>query len=373
MDSLDDHWMQDPIFDDLEAAQESMHIPELAAAWLRVLGEDGGLPDVSTIAITHKGKPLNRPVLEDPANMPSDPNTYPARLGNGQVVWVKQDERHYGRGAVRVVEKPRRNRAILAALTIMEARTADIDELGNLLPLIDLSHPDGVSKSVDEAADEGFDTWMRLAGAFDSGWFKYALALLRYFRPNFDGLAEEEKRDLLLKCCERINKFLEASRHLSEFLEYGAPNRDQRPAVENPGRDVTAAVLRDVEQATHRRIANELLVDVSEKARCVGDYSAMGRMVSRGRNILEQAFGKDEWAEKAEELRSEFIKRDALSFSENLMIDSAREWGVGEHAARLILRGELHTVPEVARIPQRSLQARRDLYRALIQEEGGAE
>ncbi len=79
MESLNDYWAhQDPLYEELKAAHLSMHIPDLASAWLGLLAEDGGLPDLSAFSITHKGKLLCRPILEDPVNTPSNPSTYPA-------------------------------------------------------------------------------------------------------------------------------------------------------------------------------------------------------------------------------------------------------------------------------------------------------
>ena len=55
---------EDPLYDALLAARRSMHVPDLADAWLALLAEDGSLPDVSAISITHKGKPLTRPIVD---------------------------------------------------------------------------------------------------------------------------------------------------------------------------------------------------------------------------------------------------------------------------------------------------------------------
>ena len=115
----------------LIGTQQYKHIPDLADRWLAELLEDGSLPDISKTQITHKGKPLCRPNLEDPVNTPSDPSTYPARLDNGQVIWVKLDERHSSNGcrSVSVVDKPKTIRTVLATLTVLEAKPTDAAEL----------------------------------------------------------------------------------------------------------------------------------------------------------------------------------------------------------------------------------------------------
>jgi hypothetical protein len=114
----------------------------------------------------------------------------------------------------------------------------------------------------------------------------------------------------LEKCCERINDVLDSVRLLGDFLQYGGLDRDPRPAVENPHKYVEAAMLRDVEGLKHREIAGILRVDISEKSGVVDDYSAVGKMVVRGRDILWRAFGKDGWDEMVESMRTELSSHD---------------------------------------------------------------
>src|SRR5215212_3270280 len=331
MGSLDDYLeYEDPLHDALLSARETMHVPDLADAWLRILAEDGGLPDVSALSLTLKGKPLTRPILEDPVNTPSDPSVYPARLDNGQVIWVRLDKRRSTDAPVsaHVVDKPDSITAVLAALTIMECDPVDIEQLRKRLPLIDLSHPNGISESVYEATSGLASTGdkaleLQLARNFLVEPARYALALLRYFRPGFDELSEDEKRSLLIGCCERMNRTIAAVRQLTGFLEYGASGRDQRPAIEDPHRDVKAAIMRDVEEATYREIADLLSVEVSKSARTVGDYSTIQKMVVRGRNILERAFGDTGWHAIAVAAKQERDRRNALTWREKFLEDSA--------------------------------------------------
>ena len=139
---------EDPLYDALRAARETMHVPDLADAWLGILFDDGSLPDASATGITHKGKPLNRPITDDPVNAPSDLSVYPARLDNGQVIWIKLHKRDHSDMFffASVADKPASVGAVVAALTMMEGDEVDIEQLQRSLPLVDLSHPAGISR-----------------------------------------------------------------------------------------------------------------------------------------------------------------------------------------------------------------------------------
>lgn len=350
----------------LDGARHYKHVPDLAYRWLEELIEQGGLPDISSVEIRSKGRPLLRPIREDPVNTPSDPSIYPARLDSGQVIWVRLDEKRSSNGyrSVSVVEKPNAIRAILALLTILEGTQTDVGKLRNILPFVDPSHPVSIHESQYEAfrelvEEENVDMARAFLadindGRFDYRSLEYATALLRYFRPNFDSLPLQERRDLLAKCCERINKLLEVSRQLSEFLEYGSPDKDQRPTIENPRRDVEAAALRDVEGYTYREIAEFLDVEISEKSRCVGDYSTVAKMVDRGREVLRRAFGEDGWQDKAAAMKARLESYNSLTPQEQFIRDCADDWGVSRELASEIIVNGLDPDPEQAKSMARS-------------------
>jgi hypothetical protein len=376
MEILDDYpEYEDPLHDALRAARETMHVPDLADAWLEILSDDGSLPDASATVLTHKGKPLRRPITEDPVNTPSDPSVYPARLDNGQVIWIKLHKRGLSDTlfSASVADKPDSVGAVLAALTMMEGDEVDIEQLQRSLPLVDLSHPGGISESVDEVEIDLIFSGkkseaLELIRTFPVGPVRFALALLRYYRPGFDALPEEEKRDLLIGCCERMNRTIAAIRQLTGFLEYGAPGRDQRPAIEDPHRDVRAAVMRDVEKETYPKVAERLRIKVSEKAEYVGDYSTVSKAVGRGRAILVRALGRDGWEKAAAEMRREHVRREALSEPEKFVEDLAEGWRVSPQFARSLLEGEDPT-PEIRSKVDRSesrLAKARNYYEALV-------
>lgn len=378
MDSLNDHWgYEDPLYDELADARLSMNIPALASTYLGFLAGDGGLPDVGDVPITLGGRALTRPIKEDPINTPSDLRTFPARLDNGQVIWVRVGER-YSSGApisVSVVDKPTTVGASVAALTLMEGGTVETQQLKKHLPLVDLSHPIGIRESAHETfkrLSDGGDRAraVEFLAQFPSKAVSYAVALLRYYRPGFDALPEDEKRELVVGCCERINKTIAATRQLTGFLEYGASNRDQRAAVENPHQDVEIAVLRDVKKESYPEIAARLKIEVSEKARCIGDFSRVGHMARRGRDILERAFGKDGWARRATDMRLELERSNTLSEREKFLEDLADDLRLSKQATQDLLKGEnpAPTAWGAGGQPYIHLGTLRTFYKALSEE-----
>jgi len=75
--------------------------------------------------------------------------------------------------------------------------------------------------------------------------------LLRYHRPGFDDLPSKERANLGADTCAHTNAFLEALRKLVTFLEHGRPNYRGPAAIQVASRDITAAVLRDVDGLTY--------------------------------------------------------------------------------------------------------------------------
>jgi hypothetical protein len=301
-------------------------LPDLAHRWLEVLLEDGALPTTGP-GVRMGKKLLLRRVSENPANRSSDPFTSHALLDNGQTLWVRRAKRRGPKGyrSIDIVDKPTRTtKAVLAALTVLESQQVDLEWLKKLLPFVDpadqVSINDSLRQRFEELGRQGDKegTSALVGNLVSDRPLRYAHALLRYYRPNFDALPREEQRELLLRCCERINKVLDSIRQLTEFLEYGRPEKDQRPAIENPRRDVEAAMLRDVEAMKYREIAESLKVEIPEKSRCVGDYSTVAKMVSRGRDILERAFTHDGWDEIAESMRADLSRWEALTEEEKL-------------------------------------------------------
>ena len=131
------------------------------------------------------------------------------------------------------------------------------------------------------------------------------MLLLRYHRPRFDALPQEDQLGLIEKTCVHINRYLDALRKPTSFLEYGVPGKRQTLALKDADRDVRAAVRRDVEGLTYREIGRIFAVPPPADFAYKGDHPRVRQMVNRGRTILERALGKVGWQEQIREMQAE--------------------------------------------------------------------
>jgi hypothetical protein len=298
-------------------------IPELALRWLEMLIEMGGLPDTEQPRRPETSSRIRRLTVRDSISTQPFEDAYLAVLDNGQRLWLREGKRRSDKGSriIEVLDKPQRaDAAMLAMLTALEGRITKTERV-----------PEVFTKSGGIPHEEYDD----LVGSA-----LYAYSLLRYFRPDFDGLPWEERLALIEGACVRINDLSEASRKLAEYLEYGAPARELRKAVENASVDINAAVLRDVDGLTYREIAEQLDVHISPGARVVSDYSRVARMVARGRDILERAWGKDGWRKQAEAMKAEATRWYALTPLERVVEECGELLGVSPQEAQRMLEDE---------------------------------
>jgi hypothetical protein len=298
-------------------------IPELTLRWLERLAEMGGLSDTEQPRRPETGSRIKRLTVRDSINTQPFEDAYLAVLANGQRLWLREGKRRSDKGSrtIEIVDKPQpADAAMLAMLTVLEGRSIRAER---------------VSKVFSKSGGIPLEEYDDLVGSAI-----YAYSLLRYIRPDFDGLPQEQRLALIEGAYARINDLLEASRKLAEYLEYGAPDRDLRPAVENAPIDINAAVLRDVDRLTYRDIAEQLDVHISSGARVVSDYSRISRMVARGRDILERAWGRDGWRKKAEAMKVEAARWYALTPIERVVEECAELLGVSPQEARRVLEDE---------------------------------
>lgn len=215
----------------MDGLREWHNLPELANRWLTELADVGLLELDPGEEAPIKQADYRRPTMA-PTVDPRGGKLYPVRVeGHRQTFWLQVDARPpYGDKSeykpIKVLDKFLRTQtAIISLLTALEATPMDQAKL---------------RQALSEAKSP-------LRDSLPAYEFGYVLSLLRYYRPSFDELPHEEQLGLVEEACKRVNKSLEASRHLVEFLEYGRPNRDLRPAIENANQDVRAAVLRALE------------------------------------------------------------------------------------------------------------------------------
>ena len=185
---------------------------------------------------------------------------------------------------IKVLDKPLRTQTgIVSLLTALEANPMDLQRLRETL-----SEPE-----------------TPLTNSVLVYRLRYVLTLLRYYRPSFDELSHEERWGLVEKTYTRVNQLLTASRQLMEFLEYGEPDRDLRPALENANRDVQAAVLHAVEDMSASQIAKRLKVASKGKYQTKGGHRTVEKMVERGKKLLKDALGEDGWQKQIEAMKAD--------------------------------------------------------------------
>jgi hypothetical protein len=247
---------------------------------------------------------------EDPENKMLYGESRPVRMPNGpQRIWLTVGTERSPRGyrPVRVVDGPLpTHAAIFAALTALQAETIGEEDLDVVLPLAESDEPESHPVLLDLLENEGVEKAVEAyASARFPTKFAYAKSLLRYYRPNFDDLPDEERQALIKRTCHLINENRATLRRLLDFVEYGTPGKKLVNPLENAGRDVRAAVLSDVEGISHTEIGEELGIARTENDLVKGGHARVLKMVKRGRSILEKAWGREGWQEQVLCLQAE--------------------------------------------------------------------
>jgi hypothetical protein len=232
--------------------------------------------------------------------------------GSRQTLWLQLNgprSLRSGYREIRVSDKPiRTDMAIVSAMTALEGKSVDVDGLRESLLKSDVSLDE--SLYMQELESRGPSP---VGGHASSLLLDYVLLLLRYHRPDFRYLPREEKISLLVHACSHTNEFLDTLKKLMNFLEYGSPDGRTRVATRDADTDVKAAVLRDVDGLTYRKIGEELDLPRPRDFEVKGDYARVRQMVSRGRKIIFLAIGKDGWRRHIEAMRVEAKRWNSLS------------------------------------------------------------
>src|SRR5215208_3643739 len=318
-------------YQDEDDGRLHLHLPTLASSWLQKLTEVG-LHEVDRSS----GSPPKEQASYYPRAEPIHKDIYPVKLRDSrEVLWLKLNGRWSKRGyrSVEVLDTPlRTNTAILAALTSLEAKPIDIELLSKYMshfkaPLREpmmLHHLDMPTKEL----------WKGFVTLVDHPTPDYVVALLRYYRPEFDELPHEEKLALIKEGCARVNTFLESLRHLEAFLEYGVPRQDLRSRVEKAQQDIKAAELKDVEGLSYTEIGKILGISPTASDRERRENSRVRTSVKRGRPLLIDAFGEEGWRKQVEDKQAERDRFLSLDEEERNILLFADEYGISVEEAR---------------------------------------
>lgn len=173
--------------------------------------------------------------------------------GKEQELWIRFDTQRSEAGymAVEVVDAPRSDTVILAAMTALIVQPVDFEQL---LAALRFLH----SQAYEEQAKKSDDIHRRImesqevspSAALDIlklsmehlavhktlEPIEYVLPLVKHYKPEIANYSPEEQWDLIEKTCFYVKEFLESLRKLQAFLEYGAPNGKLAPAIKEPRR-----------------------------------------------------------------------------------------------------------------------------------------
>ena len=369
-------WDHAPWNGSLESYREDLYagmtfgLPDvraLAREWLEELLRVGyyGMEESLGLPLKQRSGEYSSP----PRPLPLYGEAYPTCLGGtGQTVWLQLDgprSRERGYREISVSDKPlRTDAAILAALTALEVRPLDLgilrEVLPEIMPLRGESFWDRWTGILEDRRTDGkLRTTLRELRHHQT--LDYFLALLRYHRPGFDDLPPLERADLIAETCGHANEFLEALRKMVAFLEHGRPNRRGPATTRVTARDVKAAVLKDVDGLTYRKIGEELCIPAPANIVVKGDHPTVRKMVGRGRMVLEAALGEEGWRRQAEAMRVEAARWRSISAAEQeAEIESEilgvpyeeTPWRIEKEGRHSVASQEHESVEEIApRIP----------------------
>jgi DNA primase len=113
------------------------------------------------------------------------------------------------------------------------------------------------------------------------------------------------------------------------LLEYGTPHHTKRPP-ERAWDQIKPAVLKDVEELSHKEIANRLGVTVDEKRYKVDSkIPAVTRLIEEGRKLLGKVLSSEGgWQKRAKEMKAEAKRYNSLSEDEKLRERTAEDMGL---------------------------------------------
>ena len=277
----------------------------------------------------------------------------PVLLKDGREAWLRprassEKERSYP-GARLFVEPLLTDRAILAALTILEAMPVEPDRfwkawrireaLGDRWLALDQIPMKGIARSFQEVtlgSEQTAEDQIRMkrimekfeelkesdpqlkdaetADLLTAMGLEYPAALLRHYHEDFDDLPEKERIDLLRQLCRHIKKLLDAARDVQRVLEYGRPGGLPPNSVKDAERDLRAAELKDALGLSNFEVGQVLHVPLDQ------NYYEQRRsnkqaenMAVRGRKLWKQVLGEMGYKKHLETVRPRLKRWCSLS------------------------------------------------------------
>jgi hypothetical protein len=132
---------------------------------------------------------------------------------------------------------------------------------------------------------------------------EHAEQLLAAYRPDFTDYTVEEKIQLVLGVIDRVNDVAKRLTRLEGYLEFADPGRKAVPYIEDPERDVMAAIISEVLGLGSRGVGEVLGIPAEQSSDIKGENRAARRAARRGRILLEYRFGSEGWASRVERMR----------------------------------------------------------------------
>ena len=172
-----------------------------------------------------------------------------------------------------------------------------------------------LTSSTARANEENSPYWFFASLSYpEEKLLQLAFALVRYYRPEFDGWPDKKQCEFLKAACERINNVAKPINQLARFLEVGtgAQGEKLRPSIVDAERDVTIAEWHDIRGWSYRDIGRELGIMPTERDEIKRENQTVRKMAERGRKLLNDALdgGWDDYAARVRRLRQQTANED---------------------------------------------------------------
>lgn len=237
------------------------YFPSLALAWME---------ELARVGLSSDGRKTAGQVGYPP-DYGGGGDVRPVRLDNGETINVRFAAYRNERGHLQIEVQdtpPRTDRAILAALSVLEGEDADMKKIIRALRAL-----------------------YGMLGGAEERLLGYADALLNHYRPEIWELPGGEQTELRVKACEYVNEVAKNSRRLLQFLEFGSPRKQTSSAAKKDWEDIRAAELHDIEGWSYLEIGEHLRLKRTKADEVRRDNKAARAKAERGRKYANQALG----------------------------------------------------------------------------------